>query len=125
VAELATGLIQRRRGGRADLANRTLFNRLRQLLTAMDGTGDGAVSEDEFTALMLRLRRLSAGEERLLRYLKPVDVNGDDHIDAGEMRRLLASVGQPPLNAAEEQRLFGEAGGRLSWAAFIDRLLLA
>ena len=125
VAELATGLIQRRRGGRADLANRTLFNRLRQLLTSMDGDGDGAVSEDEFTALMLRLRRLSEGEEQLLRYLKPVDVNGDDQIDAGEMRRLLASVGQPPLNAAEEQRLFGEAGGRLSWAAFIDRLLLA
>jgi Ca2+-binding EF-hand superfamily protein len=81
------------------------------------------VDEDEFTALILRLRRLSAGEERLMRYLMPVDVNGDDQIDPGELRRLLASVGQPPLNAEEERRLFEPSGGSLSWAAFINRLL--
>jgi Ca2+-binding EF-hand superfamily protein len=123
VAELATGLMQRRRGGQADLVNRSLFQRLRQLLVAMDVDGDGAVDEEEFTALMLRLRRLSEGEERLMRYLMPVDVNGDDRIDPGELKRLLASVGQPPLNAEEERRLFEPSGGSLSWAAFINRLL--
>ena len=77
VAELATGLMQRRRGGRADLINRNLFQRLRQVLAEMDVDGDGAVDEAEFTALMLRLQRLSEGEDRLMRYLMPVDVNGD------------------------------------------------
>jgi len=77
VAELATGLMQRRSGGQADLMNRSLFQRLRQVLKAMDVDGDGAVDEDEFTALMLRLRRLSEGEERLMHYLMPVDANGD------------------------------------------------
>ena len=123
VADLATGLMQRRLGGQADLANRSLFRQLRQVLAAMDVDGDGWVDEDEFTALILRLRRLSAGEERLMRYLMPVDVNGDDRIDPGELRRLLASVGQPPLNAEEERRLFEPSGGSLSWAAFINRLL--
>jgi Ca2+-binding EF-hand superfamily protein len=123
VADLATGLMQRRLGGQADLANRSLFRQLRQVLAAMDVDGDGWVDEDEFTALILRLRRLSAGEERLMRYLMPVDVNGDDQIDPGELRRLLASVGQPPLNAEEERRLFEPSGGSLSWAAFINRLL--
>ena len=123
VADLATGLMQRRLGGQADLANRSLFRQLRQVLAAMDVDGDGWVDEDEFTALILRLRRLSAGEERLMRYLMPVDVNGDDQIDPGELKRLLASVGQPPLNAEEERRLFEPSGGSLSWAAFINRLL--
>jgi len=125
VAELATGLMQRRLGGQADLANRSLFRKLRQVLAAMDVDGDGWVDEDEFTALMLRLRRLSEGEERLMRYLLPVDANGDDRIDPGEMKRLLASVGQPPLNPEEERRLFEPASGSLSWAAFINRLLFA
>jgi len=124
VAELATGLMQRRRGGQADLVNRTLFQRLRQLLAAMDVDGDGAVDEDEFTALMLRLRRLSDGEERLMRYLMPVDANGDDQLDPDELRRLFGSVGQPPLSSEEERRLFGPVDGRLSWSAFLDRLLL-
>jgi len=124
VAELATGLMQRRRGGQADLVNRSLFQRLRQLLVAMDVDGDGAVDEDEFTALMLRLRRLSEGEERLMRYLMPVDVNGDDQLDPAELRRLLGSVGQPPLNPQEERHLFTAVDGRLSWSAFLERLLL-
>ena len=124
VAELATGLMQRRHGGQADLVNRSLFQRLRQLLAAMDVDGDGAVDEDEFTALMLRLRRLSDGEERLMRYLMPVDVNGDHQLDPAELRRLFGSVGQPPLSPEEERHLFGPVGGRLSWSAFIDRLLL-
>lgn len=124
VAELATGLMQRRRGGQADLVNRSLFQRLRQLLVAMDVDGDGAVDEDEFTALMLRLRRLSEGEERLMHYLMPVDVNGDDQLDPAELRRLLGSVGQPPLNPQEERHLFAAVDGRLSWSAFLDRLLL-
>ena len=124
VAELATGLMQRRRGGQADLVNRSLFQRLRQLLVAMDLDGDGAVDEDEFTALMLRLRRMSEGEERLMRYLMPVDVNGDDQLDPAELRRLLGSVGQPPLNPQEERHLFAAVDGRLSWSAFLDRLLL-
>lgn len=124
VAELATGLMQRRRGGQADLVNRNLFQRLRQLLVAMDVDGDGAVDEDEFTALMLRLRRLSQGEERLMRYLMPVDVNGDDQLDPAELRRLLGSVGQPALNPQEERHLFAAVDGRLSWSAFLDRLLL-
>jgi urea transporter/Ca2+-binding EF-hand superfamily protein len=124
VAELATGLMQRRRGGQADLVNRSLFQRLRQLLVAMDVDGDGAVDEEEFTALMLRLRRLSEGEERLMRYLMPVDVNGDDQLDPAELRRLLGSVGQPALTPQEERHLFASVDGRLSWSAFLDRLLL-
>jgi urea transporter/Ca2+-binding EF-hand superfamily protein len=124
VAELATGLMQRQRGGKADLLNRSLFQRLRQLLAAMDVDGDGAVDEDEFMVLMLRLRRLSEGEERLMRYLMPVDVNGDDQLDPAELRRLFGSVGQPPLTPQEERHLFGPVNGRLSWSAFIDRLLL-
>ena len=124
VAELATGLMQRRSGGQADLMNRSLFQRLRQVLKAMDVDGDGAVHEDEFTALMLRLRRLSEGEERLMHYLMPVDVNGDHQLDPAELRRLLGSVGQPPLTPQEERHLFGSLDGRLSWSAFIDRLLL-
>jgi Ca2+-binding EF-hand superfamily protein len=90
----------------------------------MDVDGDGAVDEDEFTALMLRLRRLSDGEERLMRYLMPVDTNGDDQLDPDELRRLFGSVGQPPLSSEEERRLFGPVDGRLSWSAFLDRLLL-
>ena len=124
VSELATGLMQRRRGGQADLVNRSLFQRLRQLLEAMDLDRDGGVDEDEFTDLMLRLRRLSAGEERLMRYLMPVDVNGDDQLDPAELRRLFGSVGQPPLTPQEERHLFGPVNGRLSWSAFLDRLLL-
>jgi Ca2+-binding EF-hand superfamily protein len=124
VAELATGLMQRRSGGQADLMNRSLFQRLRQVLKAMDVDGDGAVDEDEFTALMLRLRRLSEGEERLMHYLVPVDGNGDHQLDPAELRRLLGSVGQPPLTPQEERHLFGPLAGRLSWSAFIDRLLL-
>jgi Ca2+-binding EF-hand superfamily protein len=104
--------------------NRSLFQRLRQVLKAMDVDGDGAVDEDEFTALMLRLRRLSEGEERLMHYLMPVDANGDHQLDPAELRRLLGSVGQPPLTPQEERHLFGPLDGRLSWSAFIDRLLL-
>ena len=97
VTELATGLMQRRRGGQADLVNRSL---------------------------MLRLWRLSEGEERLMHYLMPVDVNGDHQLDPTELRRLFGSVGQPPLTPQEERHLFGPLAGRLSWSAFIDRLLL-
>ena len=124
VDELAAGLLQRRLGGQAALVNRNLLQRLRQLLAAMDVDADGAIDEQEFTALMLRLRRLSAGEERLMRYLLPVDANGDDQLDPAELKRLFGSVGQPPLSPQEERHLFGPVGGKLSWSALIEKLLV-
>jgi hypothetical protein len=90
----------------------------------LDVDRDGSVDAGEFTELMLRLQRLSRGRERLMHYLMPVDVNGDHQIDPAELRRLLGSVGQPPLTPQEERHLFDPSAGRLSWSAFIDRLLL-
>ncbi|MEI7951658.1 MAG: urea transporter, partial [Synechococcaceae cyanobacterium ELA182] len=79
----------------------------------------------EFSELMLRLRRLRDGEERLLHYLLPIDADGDDRLNPGELNRLLLSVGQPPLEPGEQQYLFGEQlSVGLSWKQFIDRLLL-
>ena len=99
--------------------------RLASLLEAMDLDGNGHVDAVEFSELMLRLKRLRAGEERLLHYLVPVDADGDQRLDPGEVDRLLRSVGQEPLNPAEQQALFGAAaGGSLSWQQFLDRLLL-
>ena len=99
--------------------------RVASLLEAMDLDGNGHVDAVEFSELMLRLKRLRAGEERLLHYLVPVDADGDQRLDPGEVDRLLRSVGQEPLNPAEQQALFGAAaGGSLSWQQFLDRLLL-
>ena len=71
-----------------------------------------------------RLQLLREGEERLLHYLMPVDGDGNDRLDADELRRLLRSIGQVPLTATEESQLFGATGSALTWRNFVDRLLL-
>jgi Ca2+-binding EF-hand superfamily protein len=91
----------------------------------MDLDRDGSVDADEFTELMLRLRRLSRGRERLMHYLLPVDANGDDRLERREIDRLFVSIGQPILSPAEAERLLGHAEHSLTWEGFIDRLLLA
>lgn len=97
---------------------------LARVLAAMDLDGDGVVDRPEFIEVMLRLRRLWDGQERLKRYLIPVDADGDDRLDPGEMDRLLSSIGQPPLNRLEQRAVFGPERSGLSWHAFFDRLLL-
>lgn len=93
-------------------------------LEAMDLDGDGRLDRWEFRQLIQRLQRLQQWEERLLLYLRPADADGDECLDPGELARLLRSIGQPPLSAAEQHLVFGSAGGRLSWRRFVDRLLL-
>ena len=119
VAELARGLEGSAAGpgvGGEELA---------AVLAAIDLDGDGRVDAVEFSELMLRLRRLRAGEERLLQYLLPIDGDGNDCLDPAELNRLLRSVGQPPLEPREQHHLFGAQAQRgLSWKQFIDRLLL-
>ena len=97
---------------------------LARVLAAMDLDGDGVVERVEFIEVMLRLRRLWDGQERLKRYLIPVDADGDDRLDPGEMDRLLSSIGQPPLNRLEQRAVFGPERSGLTWHAFFDRLLL-
>jgi urea transporter len=124
VAELATGLMQRQPGRRDDAVHRQPAQLLQEVLERMDLDGDGQVDPEEFGELMLRLRRLLEGRERLLTYLGPVDADGDERLDPTELDRLLVSVGQPHLNDQERQHLFGPTGRGLSWGGFIDRLLL-
>jgi urea transporter/Ca2+-binding EF-hand superfamily protein len=93
-------------------------------LEGMDLDGDGRVDLAEFAELIRRLQRLREGEERLLLYLKPVDADGNDCLDADELRRLLRSIGQVPLSTTEERQLFGPNGSALTWRNFVDRLLL-
>ena len=50
--------------------------------------------------------------------------NGNDRLDPAELRRLLGSVGEPPLNGDEEIAVFGRGRQGLSWLQFVDRLLL-
>ena len=117
VAELAAGL-----GGGAAAVGQ---DALAAVLAAIDLDGDGRVDAVEFSELMLRLRRLRDGEERLLHYLLPIDADGDDRLDPVELNRLLGSVGQPPLQPREQRHIFGEQlGAGLSWKQFLDRLLL-
>lgn len=100
-------------------------SRLAAVLEAMDLDGNGRVDAVEFSELMLRLRRLRAGEERLLHYLVPIDADGDQRLDPGEVDRLLRSVGQTPLDPMERRALFRDAAdSSLSWRQFLDRLLL-
>ncbi|MEA5443147.1 urea transporter [Cyanobium gracile UHCC 0281] len=115
LAELAEGMGQ----GRSDPAPA-----LARVLAAMDLDGDGAVDKPEFFEVMLRLRRLRDGQERLRRYLIPVDADGDERLDPSEMDRLLRSIGQPSLNHREQRAVFGPGMAGLSWQAFFDRLLL-
>lgn len=120
-AELLEGLgIDPQQAGEAGV----LAAQLASVLQAMDLDGDGRVDAEEFGELMLRLQRLRLGEARLLNYLLPVDANGDDRLDPAELRRLLASVGERPLNAEEESFLFSRSPDGLSWQQFVDHLLL-
>ena len=120
-SELLEGLRldPRASGDRGELAAQ-----LSDVLTAMDLDGNGRVDAEEFAELMLRLQRLRLGEGRLLTYLLPVDGNGNDRLDPAELRRLLTSVGERPLNATEESALFARSPGGLSWRQFVDKLLL-
>ncbi len=125
VAELAEGLEQRQPGA----PNRNLSAQppallLEEVVRGMDLDGDGRVDGEEFAELMLRLRRLQEGRERLLTYLQPVDADGNDQLEPAEFDRLLGSVGQPRLDDQERRHLFGPEGRGLSWGGFIDRLLL-
>jgi hypothetical protein len=124
VAELATGLMRRQSVNRADATSRQRFLLLQSILRRMDLDGDGRVDPEEFGELMLRLRRLKAGQSELLTYLQPADADGNAELDPAELDRLLVSVGQPHLNDQERQHLFGPTGRGLSWGGFIDRLLL-
>lgn len=121
--ELAAGLLQRQAGLDAPLSSSRLAL-LADALQRMDLDGDGRVDREEFAALMLRLRSLAEGRERLLTYLSPVDGDSDDQLDPAEFDRLLQSVGQAPLQPAERQHLFGTEGASLSWGSLVDRLLL-
>jgi len=93
-------------------------------LAAMDLNGDGRVDLAEFTELIRRLQLLREGEERLLLYLMPADADGNDQLDAEELKRLLRSIDQEPLSSTEERLLFGLNGSALTWRSFVDRLLL-
>ena len=93
-------------------------------LAAMDLNGDGRVDLAEFTELIRRLQLLRQGEERLLLYLMPADADGNDQLDADELKRLLRSIDQEPLSSTEERLLFGLNGSALTWRSFVDRLLL-
>ena len=118
VAELAEGLGV----GAADGAVGT--DQLAAVLQASDLDGDGSVDAVEFSELLLRLRRLREGEERLLQYLLPIDGDGNDHLDPAELNRLLRSVGQAPLEPAEQSHVFGDQLQGLTWKQLLDRLLL-
>ena len=118
VAELAEGLGV----GAADGAVGT--DQLAAVLQASDLDGDGSVDAVEFSELLLRLRRLHEGEERLLQYLLPIDGDGNDHLDQAELNRLLRSVGQAPLEPAEQSHVFGAQLQGLTWKQLLDRLLL-
>ena len=118
VAELAEGLGV----GAADGAVGT--DQLAAVLQASDLDGDGSVDAVEFSELLLRLRRLREGEERLLQYLLPIDGDGNDHLDPAELNRLLRSVGQAPLEPAEQSHVFGAQLQGLTWKQLLDRLLL-
>ena len=118
VAELAEGLGV----GAADGAVGT--DQLATVLQASDLDGDGSVDAVEFSELLLRLRRLHEGEERLLQYLLPIDGDGNDHLDPAELNRLLRSVGQAPLEPAEQSHVFGAQLQGLTWKQLLDRLLL-
>jgi len=93
-------------------------------LAAMDLNGDGRVDLAEFTELIRRLQLLREGEECLLLYLMPADADGNDQLDAEELKRLLRSIDQEPLSSTEERLLFGLNGSALTWRSFVDRLLL-
>jgi hypothetical protein len=74
---------------------------------------------EEFTEMMLRLRLLVHGRERLRSYVLPIDEDGNGHLDPLELDRLLRSVGLQPLEESE-RRWFSPIPprgwhGRSSW----------
>jgi Ca2+-binding EF-hand superfamily protein len=99
-------------------------DQLATVLQSSDLDGDGSVDAVEFSELLLRLRRLREGEERLLQYLLPIDGDGNDQLDPAELNRLLRSVGQAPLEPAEQSHVFGAQLQGLTWKQLLDRLLL-
>lgn len=94
------------------------------VLESCDLNRDGQVELPEFAELMLRLRLLVEGRERLRTYLQPVDADGDARLGPNELSHLLISVGQAPLTSRERQHLFSPHGGALPWSALLERLLL-
>ena len=91
----------------------------------MDLNDDGRIDSTEFSQLIQRLQRLRQGEERLLLYLMPVDTNGNDRLDHGELDRLLTSIDQSPLTSKEQAFVFMGDKQSISWHDFVDRLLLS
>lgn len=124
VAEIATGLMQRQSVNRADATSRQRFLLLQSILKRMDLDGDGRADPEDFSELMLRLRRLKAGQSELLTYLQPADADGNAELDPAELDRLLVSVGQPRLGEQERQVVFGATSPGLRWGRFLDLMLL-
>lgn len=124
VAELVSGLMTRSSAGRAELATRRRFRQLSSVIRSMDLDGDGTINLEEFTEMMLRLRLLVHGRERLRSYVLPVDEDGDGHLDPLELDRLLRSVGLQPLEESERRWLYADTSRGLAWDGFLDRLLL-
>ena len=89
MAELAEGLSRRQLEKRRDATPTPPELLLEEVLKGMDLDGDGQVDPEEFAELLLRLRRLQEGRERLLTYLQPVDADGNDRLEPAELDRLL------------------------------------
>jgi urea transporter len=124
VNELAAGLLERGTGPLGAIANRSRFRQLARVLRAMDLDGDGRVDLGEFTELILRLRLLVHGRERLRHYVLPIDGDGDGLLQPHELDRLLCSVGLPPLAGSERRQVFAGTPEGVAWDDFLDRLLL-
>ncbi|MCP9887351.1 urea transporter [Cyanobium sp. ATX 6A2] len=120
IEELRAGLAAAGDGGHQQASE--LLNRIAR---GMDRNGDGRLDREEVVELVLRLQRLRQGRERLLTYLLPSDADGDGRLDRAELARLLRGIGLAPLQAYEEQVLFGPQGSALTWGEFVDRLLLS
>jgi hypothetical protein len=79
---------------------------------------------EEFTEMMLRLRLLVHGRERLRSYVLPIEEDGNGHLNPLELDRMLRSVGLQPLEESERRWLYADTPHGLAWDGFLDRLLL-